>query len=108
MKTYTVNYLFKNILKSASYKSEMAGQTDYFEKEIFITVEPPLMAISPQWPPLYKSHCLIFVSMDSPYIDSCLNLSYNSNLFIMATFFCPQGGHCGEVQDSVVLSPYFN
>ena len=75
MKTYTVNYLFKNILKSASYKSEMTGQTDYFEKEIFITVEPPLMAISPQWPPLYKSHCLIFVSMDSPYIDSCLNLS---------------------------------
>ena len=29
---------------------------------------------------------------DSPYIDSCLNLS------TMATFFCPQGGCCGEVQ----------
>ena len=29
---------------------------------------------------------------DSPYIDSCLNLS------TMATFFCPQGGRCEEVQ----------
>ena len=34
MKTYTVNYLFKNILKSVSQKSEMAGQTDHFEKGI--------------------------------------------------------------------------
>ena len=62
MKTYTVNYLFKNILKNTFQTSEMAGgQTDYFEKGIFITVKPQLMAISPQWPPLYKSHCLIFV-----------------------------------------------
>ena len=30
--------------------------------------------------------------VESPYIDSCLKLS------IMATFFCPKGGHCGEVQ----------
>ena len=30
--------------------------------------------------------------VDSPYIDSCLNLSK------MATFFCPQSGRCGEVQ----------
>ena len=29
---------------------------------------------------------------DSPYIDSCLNLSTK------ATFICPQGGLCGEVQ----------
>ena len=29
---------------------------------------------------------------DSPYIGSCLNLSTT------ATFFCPQGGHCGEVK----------
>ena len=29
---------------------------------------------------------------DSPCIDSCLNLS------TMATFFCPQGGRCEEVQ----------
>ena len=28
----------------------------------------------------------------SPYIESCLNLS------TMATIFCPQGGHCVEVQ----------
>lgn len=68
MKTYTVNYLFKNILKSASQKSEMAGQTDHFEKGIFITVKPSLTTISPQWSPLYKSHCLIFVLVDSPYI----------------------------------------
>ena len=49
--------------------------------------------------------------VDSPYIDSCLNLSttvtflvdspyINSclNLSTTATFFCPQGGRCGEVQ----------
>ena len=30
--------------------------------------------------------------VESPYIDSCLKLS------IMATFICPKGGHCGEVQ----------
>ena len=30
--------------------------------------------------------------VESPYIDSCLKLS------IMATFVCPKGGHCGEVQ----------
>ena len=29
--------------------------------------------------------------VDSPYIHS------RSNLSTMATFFCPQGGHCGEV-----------
>ena len=40
-------------------------------------------------PTLYNSH---FFLAESPYIDSNLNLS------AMATFFCPQGGHCGEVQ----------
>lgn len=31
-----------------------------------------------------------FVSADSPYINSCFNLS------TMTTFFCPLGGHCRE------------
>ena len=47
------------------------------------TVEPSLMATSPQRPV-----CLA----DSPYIDSCFNLS------TMATLFCPQGGHWREAQ----------
>ena len=47
------------------------------------TVKPPLAATSLQWP--------LFLA-DSPYIDCCLNLSTT------ATFFCPQGGCCGEVQ----------
>ena len=34
---------------------------------------------------------------DSPYIDSCLILSTT------ATFFCPQGGRCEEVQ---LYSPF--
>ena len=29
---------------------------------------------------------------DSPYTDTCLNLSTK------ATFFCPQDGHCEEIQ----------
>ena len=48
-----------------------------------ITGEPPLMATSLQWP---------FFLADSPYIDSCFNLS------TMATFLCPQSGQCKEVQ----------
>ena len=32
------------------------------------------------------------------YIDSCLKPLYNFHLFTMATFFCPQGGRCREVQ----------
>ena len=32
------------------------------------------------------------------YIDSCLKPLYNGHLFTMATFFCPPGGHCREVQ----------
>ena len=41
-----------------------------------------------------NSHLYTMVTflVDSPYIDSCLNLSK------MATFFCPQSGRCGEVQ----------
>ena len=47
------------------------------------TIEPPKTTNS-----LQQS---LFLA-ESPYIDSNLNLS------AMATFFCPQGGHCGEVQ----------
>ena len=41
-----------------------------------------------------NSHLYTMVTLlvNSPYIDSCLNLSKT------ATFFCPQGGRCGEVQ----------
>ena len=53
------------------------------EGPAFYTVEPPLTATSIQW-----SHILV----DSTWIDSCLNLPKT------ATFFCPQGGRCGEVQ----------
>ena len=50
---------------------------------------PPL-----QRSPLYNSHLFTKATFlaDSPYIDSCLNLSTT------ATFFCPQSGHCREVQ----------
>ena len=34
---------------------------------------------------------------NNPYIDFYLNL-FNGHLFVTATFFCPQGGRCGEVQ----------
>ena len=40
----------------------------------------------------YLSTTATFNMADSPYIDSCLNLSTT------ATFFCPQVGRCGEVQ----------
>ena len=68
------------------------------QQSFFITVEPPLFktATSPQRPPLYNSFFLV----DSPYIHSCFNLS------TMATFFCPQGGHCRGVQLYVKLSHY--
>ena len=75
---------------------------------LLCTVEHPLIATSPQrpffwqtvhtltlvwtsvqWPPLYKG---LFLA-DSPYIDSCLNLSTT-----LATFIYPQGDRCGEVQ----------
>lgn len=40
---------------------------------------------------------------DSPYIDSYLNLSTT------ASFFCSQGGRCGEVQlYCYLISPYFS
>ena len=48
-----------------------------------------LVWTSVQWPPLYKG---LFLA-DSPYIDSCLNLSTT-----LATFIYPQGDRCGEVQ----------
>ena len=55
------------------------------------TVEPPLTAISPQQP-------LFFVPLDSPYINSCLNLStmatatkaipnFQNNLLTTGSFF---------------------
>ena len=47
------------------------------------TDETPLTATSPQQ---------LFFWADSPYIHICFNLS------TMATFFCPQGDHCREVQ----------
>ena len=40
------------------------------------------------WPSLQRP---VFLA-DSPYIDSCLNLSTTAN------FYCPQGGHWGKVQ----------
>ena len=53
------------------------------------TVEPPPMTTSQQQPPFYNDH---FFLVDSPFIESCVNLS------TMATLFCPQDGFCGEVQ----------
>ena len=35
---------------------------------------------------------------DSPYIHSCEQPFYHGHLSIMATFLCPHGGHCKEVQ----------
>ena len=40
---------------------------------------------------------IIFLA-DSPYIDSCLNLSTTVHLSIMATFSCPQGDRFREIQ----------
>ena len=54
------------------------------------------MATSPQRP---------HFRADTPYIDSCLNLSTT------ATFFCPQGVRCGGFQLYLPLkyfSPYGN
>ena len=42
--------------------------------------------------PLDTSQQLPLFLADSPYIDSCLNLSRT------ATFFCAQGGRCWGVQ----------
>ena len=57
------------------------------------TDETPLTTTSPLTAtPLQR----LFFLADSPYIDSCFNLS------TMATFFCPQGYRCSEVQ------PYFS
>ena len=54
------------------------------------TVEPSLMATSPQPPPLYNGQ--FFWLTVHTCIDSCFNLS------MMATLFCPQDGHWKEVQ----------
>ena len=49
---------------------------------------------------------LFFVPADkNPLIDSCLKPLYNGHLFTTATFLCPQGGRCREVQLYTVFSP---
>ena len=68
--------------KSAN-ETKAVGEGLYLGRACTNTVKPPLVATSLQQP-LFPA--------DSPYIDSCLNLS------TMAAFFCPQGGCCGEVQ----------
>ena len=60
-----------------------------FHKKVRCNVESRLTANSPQRP---------FFLADSPYIDSCFNLS------TMDTFFCPQGSRCREIQLSVQSS----
>ena len=58
------------------------------------TVEPPLTAT------LHNGHLSTkaTILVDSPYIDS-----FCSNLSTMATFFSPQGGHCGEIQLYIII-----
>ena len=40
---------------------------------------------------------MLTILVDSPCIDSCLNLSKT------ACSFCPQGGRCGEVQLYIIF-----
>ena len=54
-----------------------------FKTKIRSTVQPPVTATSLQQP--------LFL-VDSPYTESCLNLSTTF------TFFCPQGGRFEEVE----------
>ena len=56
------------------------------------TVVPPLRTATSLQRPLFLSQ-----QTNNPYIDFYLNL-FNGHLFITTTFFCPQGGHWGEVQ----------
>ena len=46
--------------------------------------------------PLCNGH--FFFLANSPYIDSCLNLSTTVHLSTMATFSCPQDGRFREIQ----------
>ena len=71
---------------------EILGHTLLFWTLAMITVEPPLMATFLQWP--------LFLSRQTknPYIDSCLKPLYSSPLFTMVALFCPQVGHCRELQ----------
>ena len=41
---------------------------------------------------------IFFFLANSPYIDSCLNLSTTVHLSTMATFSCPQDGRFREIQ----------
>ena len=52
-------------------------------------------------PPLYNRHFFSSLRTKNPYIASCLNLSTT------ATFFCPQGGRCREVQLCLFSSKSF-
>ena len=69
-----------NVVNS-TWKALRSEGSGYYD-----TVEPPLSPTSLQWP--------LFLT-DSQYNDSCLN---NRHLSTTATFFCPQGRRCGEVQ----------
>ena len=57
------------------------------------TVEQPQTATSLQWPLFFR-----LGGQKNQYIDSCLKPLYNDHLFTTATFFCPQGSHCREIQ----------
>ena len=61
--------------------------SDKFHRVQWGTVEPPLTATSPQLPLLYDSH-----------FSWIYTLTLILNLCTTATFFCPQGGCCGDVQ----------
>ena len=54
------------------------------------TVEPPPIG--------YLSTTAIFFPANSPYIDSCLNLSTTVHFSTMPTFSCPQDGRFREIQ----------
>ena len=69
--------------KHQTSRKRQGGAGEHSAVKMMNTVEPPLTATSPQRP--------LFL-VDSPYIDSCFNVS------TMVTFFCPQGGRCRDVQ----------
>ena len=80
---YIVALLLYVHLPICEYFFHQESKKHNFLEKYLYTDKPPLTATSPQRPRFLA---------DSPYIDSCLNLS------TMASFFCPQVGRCGEVQ----------
>ena len=62
-------------------------------RESLYTLKSPLTASSPQWPPLQRS---IFCGKSIYWL--WLKPLYKGYLSTTATFFCPQGGRCREVQ----------